>query len=905
MLLTGGFSLTQEAIEPSESETAITSELSEDADSQSTIESDSEPVDEETGSPGDEDPEDKLSSIEKIFDQRMPDGERLNQFGYEFFSDPLQKYAAPVGEGYVVGPGDVLNVYLWGDPVDLGEIDSFFQETVGPDGTLFLPATGLYNVWGQTIGGIEALLTSAMKLKYNNFELKVTLARLRILQVYASGFVTKPGVVNLTAAHSILDALSLAGGVEKNGSLRRVVLKRWSPDGTVSIGIDLYDLLIRGDIVNIGIREKDSLFVEQIGSIVGVTGAVKRPAIYEVQAIETLDDILSLAGGMLPSARTDTLRILRFENGGLKIIEGDYGDEDFRRSTLKDGDLVQVAEVDYRVSNSVEIRGDVVFPGMHSVEGTPTLQQLLRKGGMLPETNNKYGELYRLEAGGRERYVSFSPESVLEGVDDITLQAGDIVSLLPRSSLMAPDFDRFPDTVVLRGALKYPGSFAFRHGTKLSDLVTPEDFLFDTDRTFGEILRRDIQTAKERAIRFRVSDVFQAEDSVELQRSDIVTFFPRFSAEVVAVAGEIRDPITISYFDEMRLLDALRTVEFSQNVGLLKAEVIRTERPALSFLMGGVGDDVPGDDDGASGEVVVPPFNAERVGVVLLEDLLHSGVNDSNIELRPGDRIVIRPIDIHESRNTVRLLGEIARPGIYSLEDSSRLADVLRAAGGYTERAFPSGLILIRESAKKLQEAQWEQMVSELGEVYDRANLESGGGTQQTQISRIQALLDQVMGLRQTVFGRIALEVAPTLTSLSGSAGDILLAPGDYIYIPARPSHVFIFGEVRSQTALAFVEGRNTLHYLEQVGGPTAFGDLANAYVIRSNGKVVTGGRFLGSNLIDGIVLEEGDAVFVPVRVNMPKPFGDVVLDISQVLSQIAATTLSTFAIINQITSGQ
>ena len=92
----------------------------------------------------------------------------------------------------------------------------------------------------------------------------------------------------------------VSGGVKKIGSLRNIELKR---NGQLVTTLDLYDLLLHGDTS--GDRQLmpgDVIFIPPIGNTVSVYGAVRRPAIYELKTERTVEQVIEIAGGLLPDA---------------------------------------------------------------------------------------------------------------------------------------------------------------------------------------------------------------------------------------------------------------------------------------------------------------------------------------------------------------------------------------------------------------------------------------------------------------------------------------------------------------------------------------------------------------------------------------------------------------------------
>lgn len=80
----------------------------------------------------------------------------LRQFGYDLFREPASTFApitdVPVGPEYILGPGDVIQVYLW------GMVDNVLTLPVDRRGEIFIPKVGTLPVWGMRLGEVRRLL---------------------------------------------------------------------------------------------------------------------------------------------------------------------------------------------------------------------------------------------------------------------------------------------------------------------------------------------------------------------------------------------------------------------------------------------------------------------------------------------------------------------------------------------------------------------------------------------------------------------------------------------------------------------------------------------------------------------------------------------------------------------------
>ena len=167
-----------------------------------------------------------------------------------------------------------------------------------------IPDFGTVAVAGIRYGDLHRHLLAFLQLQRHGFELTVSLGARWAIQVNVVGRVANPGRIEVPALSNLIIALSEAGGVNKDGSLRQIVLSRPGTDGEVQTVIDLYDYLRNpGDNSQFPqLQEQDTLYIPAIGTTVGIAGYVQEPGIYElIEDQVTIAEALELAGASLPS----------------------------------------------------------------------------------------------------------------------------------------------------------------------------------------------------------------------------------------------------------------------------------------------------------------------------------------------------------------------------------------------------------------------------------------------------------------------------------------------------------------------------------------------------------------------------------------------------------------------------
>jgi len=413
------------------------------------------------------------SPIEQAFLQVKASSEisrDLWQYGYDIFREPVSTFApvadVPVGPDYIVGPGDVLQAYMW------GMVDNIFSLPVNRKGEIFLPKVGALPVWGMPFVQVQDLIKTQLAKYFSGFRLSLTMSELRSIQVFVVGEVIRPGVYTISSLSTVTNALFAAGGPSKLGSLRNIQLRR---NNHIVGTIDLYDFLQRGDRTNdFRLESGDTVFVPPIGSVVGITGNVKRPAIYEVKEPLTLGELVEMAGGVTVLGYLQRIQVERIQDRERKVVmDLEFKDpSDFQQSSrevkLHDGDLVIVFQVDPSRYKFVSIKGNVRRPGDYELKSKMTLKGLIaRAEGILEGTYLERAEVSRFKDDRTREIIPVDLRKLFNGdaSANLPLQQWDVVTIYHLSEVIPPKF------VDISGAVYKPGQYELTPNIRLSDLI--------------------------------------------------------------------------------------------------------------------------------------------------------------------------------------------------------------------------------------------------------------------------------------------------------------------------------------------------------------------------------------------------------------------------------------------------
>src|SRR5919109_1282982 len=328
-------------------------------------------------------------------------GQGLKLFGLETFRRATTRFqpvqTGPVDENYRLGSGDVLVLILTGD------VEQAYTLSVNREGFIVIPQVGQVYVANLTLAQLEDQLYSRLRKVYSGIrrspdartKFQISLARLRNIQVFVVGDVVRPGAYQVSSAGTVLNALYAAGGPSANGSFRSIQIRRG--DKLVD-SLDIYDYLLHGiNSSDIRLQNGDVVFVPVHRGFVKVAGEVTRPAVYELQAQETLRDLIQFAGGFGPAAYQARVRIHRIlppdarRSGARARVVVDVGPDQFAGGTvpavpLVAGDSVTVLPVASRVRGYVTVRGDVWVEGeVGFVPGMKLSDAIRLAGGPKPD----------------------------------------------------------------------------------------------------------------------------------------------------------------------------------------------------------------------------------------------------------------------------------------------------------------------------------------------------------------------------------------------------------------------------------------------------------------------------------------------------------------------------------------
>ncbi|NNF51527.1 MAG: hypothetical protein HKN59_03720 [Gammaproteobacteria bacterium] len=661
----------------------------------------------------------------------------LRPFGYDLFAGEPTTFAPatdiPVPVDYIIGPGDTVQVQLF------GKDNADYSLVVSRDGLLNFPELGPISVVGLRFQQMKDDLERRIAEQMIGVKASISMGRLRSIRVFVLGDAYRPGSYTVSALSTMTNALFVSGGINDIGSLRKVQLKR---EGRVVGRLDLYDLLLNGDTRgDVRLQPGDVIFIPPVGVRVGVSGEVRRPALYELRNEKTVAEVLQIAGGMLPTADPGAASIERINEQRERTVIGlDLSKQSGRNARVRPDDLIRVVPVLEKVESAVYLSGHVYREGDYQWRPGMRLSQLIpTTEALLPRADLHYVMIRReLSPDRRIKVISADLLAALAAkgsAADPVLQSRDQVFVFDlsdqRQATIEPILDELRSQssaaeqtreVGAGGRVKVPGRYPLESNMRVSDLVRAAGGLQESAYTMeAELTRFEVIAGTSRVTEHRFIDldaILQGDVDADfsLKPYDFLTIkeVPQWrERQVAGIVGEVNFPgqYTLSEGETLRsvLLRAggLTDIAFPEGAIFVRENVKERERARLEELASRLEGDLTaaalqGAQSSGSPEIaealalgqnLVNQLKATEPTGRLVIDLraVLSGAIDADIELHDGDQLFIP-----RTTQEVTVVGEVQSPTSHLFERGLRRNDYIGRSGGYTLQADKRRTYVVR-----------------------------------------------------------------------------------------------------------------------------------------------------------------------------------------------------------------
>lgn len=798
-----------------------------------------------------------------------------------------------IADDYVLGTGDQLALNVFGSAT----FDIPAQ--VDGRGEIVIPKVGAVKVAGLTLGRAKQAVQGLVSRSFSRTTVNLQVVQLREVRVFVMGEVYKPGSYLVSSLSSLVNVLSLAGGPTAVGSYRDIRVMR---GGRPVFSLDLYPLRAEGlGNPNVALQSGDTVFVPLAQNQVVLEGAFQR-VVAQPADRKAKDDLPDLEADPLQAQRDRIQREMKAIQAQLEpaaaATPGDGSETDgggdprttnpaSAPSALPAAATVQPPP-ELSLTDRANLEDRLAFlkgrlaalmdapPDDHRLQidpGTglpypprdpltpdwlrrwdqqgvaPTMQFEMRPGetaadalrfagGFAPEAGPGTLALRRRTAAG----VITGEDIPVGQAATIALQRGDVLSALPQR-------ERTGAVVQVVGWARVPGFFARTEGLKVGDLLKRDaQILPDTYLARGEVVR----TLEDGTTQYFSFDVDRAlagdpvqdlvladRDRVELYRIEDMRL-----PKTVKVLGPVTRPGTFAFHEGMRASDLI----FRAGVPLKSADRLVAELARSK--------------DGKPSEVIHLDLTkllstATASPVALLDDAV-------NPRLRADDQISLFEKPGFKVHRTVRIGGQVARPGSYALDsDRPTLSELVKRAGGLTPEAMPEAGIFLRQmntADASLQQAAAESGVAStdptakgINEILERLN--------ETKRQPLTGKLLKNPVLHGLLAGKLNRMVVNFRAALKGDAqADVELEDGDQIIIPRATDAAYVVGETASPFATYKVsQGMKVSDMLKLAGGITRNADRWNIRLLKADGRIL-------DSWVMGKRVGPGDTVLVPQR---------------------------------------
>lgn len=546
---------------------------------------------------------------------------------------------------------------------------------------------------------------------------------------------------------------------------------------------------------------------------VDVLGEVATPGTFRMSPFSSVFHALYRAGGINDIGSLRNIQVLRNNKkiAGVDIYEYLFNGKTKGNIRLQEGDVIIVPPYEQLIN----IKGNVKRPMYYEIKPDETVMSVLDYAGgftgdaysgmvRLSRQSGTENELYNIERGEFSSY---------------RLKDGDVITV-------GTILDRYANRVELKGAVYRPGMFAIgKDLNTLGDLIRKADGLTDDAYTDRVLLYREGPDLQLQVMSVDLANILNGTTAdIPLKRNDVIVVSSIEELEDrgnLTIGGQVHNPGVYKYAEGTTLKDLIL-----QAGGLL--EGASTARVDVSRR-------------------IVDPSATEatqqlsRIFSLSINDGLGVDDVDAGFLLKPYDRVEVRKSPGYSAQTMVSVNGEVLFEGDYVLQKrNERVSDLVRRAGGVIEGAYVKGASLSRRLSESEYLARKETLRLAM------ANSQPGAGDSLA-LSKIQVSDTYNVGI----------DLQKAIDN-PGSTYDLVLHPGDALFVPQEQSTVKISGDVMFPNAVVYVPGKKLSYYIDQAGGYGQRAKKGKAFIVYLNGTVAKAKR--------NTPIEPGCQIIVPSK---------------------------------------
>ena len=724
-------------------------------------------------------------------------------FGYDIFlNNPFAQKEYLVGnidEGYIIAPGDILRIVVFGDNA------MQIEAKVDMNGNVNITNFGIFMASGSNFATLRNRLRTYLGKYFSGLLstpqrtfLDVSLTQIRPTSITVLGEAVTPGPHLVSGFATVLNAVYAAGGIKTTGSLRSIKVYR---NNQLLKEVDLYDYITSGKLDNdIRLANNDIIFIAPRISNISLNGAVKKPVIYELKKNEGLNELVKYSGGLLPNTSISDVviqRITPFENRDHKrvydrfLTSVNYGQllKQKLNFGIENGDSINFNYILDKTLNNVKLYGNVNQIGAFPLDKYTDLKSLIKIAGRDLKLNSYMGkvDVFKEDMLGNKSFVTYNLESVMNDRTKVKLDNDDSIYVYSIKEVVGVNFVKISgflsDTTYLKDSTYRLGTDTSKFIADSSKLVTSKTVFWRKDlsvfdlifqaTTFEELnynskllssrveLKRFDPISGLYILKHYNLDNLDEVKSAFLNPMDEVILFSKNVYEVIrktiTVQGLVNKPDKIALNRDMTIEDAiLLSGGFKEYAD---QEVAIVNREKFDLLTGQI---------------------SERIEVPIDIEYL-KGIKktlNSKFILQNNDLVLVRGIKGYQKKKSVYIQGEVYYPSSIVLENElSTFDQILQLAGGLKNNANLNASYVYRDN--KVLSINLSDLIKSPKQIFE---------------------------------------------------------DGDSVYIASNRGVVFTFGAVQNESQFIWEQGQKSKYYIRLSGGRISK-ESDDAFVKLPNGK--------------------------------------------------------------------
>ena len=786
--------------------------------------------------------------------------EDLERFGSDIFDSDISSFvpnnSIPIPGGYIIGPGDMIEVTLFGSD------NSKYSIEVTREGDIYFPGIGPIIVSGLTYLELKTAIKETVSSQQIGVNLSVTLGRLKSIQVFIVGESYQPGSYMISGLSTVTNALFTTGGISESGSYRNIEIKR---NGETVRYFDLYDILLKGDTSNdIFLQSGDVIFIPPFDKSVGIAGEVRKPGLYELKDGESLEHLLEFAGGLKSTAHLASSNIERIsQSDGIDILGLDLNNIDRALVNLNDGDTININPVLNTMKNVILVSGYAARPGFFEFKEGLKIGQIIKGfDDLLPLSDRNYVLVKREnQSNGRLDFYSVDMEKVINGDDqnNISLKARDEIIVFSKETkeLLNDRSNAIPDEDILEYELEELINQCFVIKQKpienmnLTEGLSNNSSLIPGSQDMNQNMNQNMIQAQNK-LRTR-EDRLREE---KLQTECIEDILAQYQPDPNTGKRKIMlEPILRAIKDQASPNEIEKIINVTGNVNFPGQYPFSNQMTVLEAIhaSGGL------KDTSYLEEIELISFNnSNGYDFRIDRDSISADSRSLQRKITPGMTVHIK--GAQKINRTASINGEVYFPGTYILSEGESIIDLIKRAGGLKQNAFLEGAFFQRDEIKKLEKEKITSAKDLTNKeiLYQQSRL---GG--EADLTALLQLTDKLDSAEPT--GRLVIKLNDIM---DGVKNDVVLRNGDELNIPRNTQSVSVLGEVYVPTTHIYEEGLRFEDYLNLSGGATKLGAPKQIFIIKANGSIQSRNDSGGFFRAQSQQIEPGDTIVVPPMID-------------------------------------